>query len=776
MDEFAELLSVVCTEYNFLIITGDLNIHVDNNMDNTAKELYGLMDTFGLTQHVTGPTHTQGHTLDLIISKGVDISAVDVRDLALSDHFCVFFYLETVTSVPPSYVCLKKRYINENTSAQFMEAIAMTPTLSAETVDDLLDEYNRNVCNVIDVVAPIKTKRKPNTQKTPWRRTEIMQNLKSDCRRAERKWRSTKLQIHLELYKISLRKFNDGLFKARQQYFSEIIAKNVNNSRTLFSVIEKLTTPPDQIAPELLSAGKCNEFAVYFNEKIQSIRSNIRTNQQNHKKLEQLQPLRDESTTMLEFITVNPKTIEETIQQLNPSTCCLDTIPSNFFKTVVKSIVTDLCQIINCSFQSGTVPKSLKVAAVKPLLKKRTLDASILANYRPISNLPFMAKIIEKVVFNQLSQFLTFNKIFDKFQSGFRSHHSTETALIKVINDIRLNTDSGKVSVLILLDLSAAFDTVDHTILLHRLQTWVGLNGKVMQWFKSYLEERSYFVSIGNFESDRLPMSCGVPQGSVLGPLLFNLYMLPLGQILQNCKVDYQSYADDTQLYLSLNPDDHGPIEVLCDCLEKVNCWMSENFLQLNHDKTEVIVFGNKEKRTAVSKYLESRSLKAKDQVKNLGVLIDSDLTFSSQIKSITKTAFYHLKNISRVKGLMAQKDQEKLVHAFISSRLDYCNGLLTGIPQKSIKQLQLVQNAAARVLTRTKRSEHITPVLKSLHWLPVSLRIDFKVLLLVYKSVNGFGPEYISDMLVRYEPSRSLRSMDTDQIVEPRVHSKHGD
>uniref|UniRef100_A0A8C5GRC9 Reverse transcriptase domain-containing protein n=1 Tax=Gouania willdenowi TaxID=441366 RepID=A0A8C5GRC9_GOUWI len=297
-----------------------------------------------------------------------------------------------------------------------------------------------------------------------------------------------------------------------------------------------------------------------------------------------------------------------------------------------------------------------------------------------------------------------------------------------------------------------------------------------MQWFKSYLEERSYFVSIGNFESDRLPMSCGVPQGSVLGPLLFNLYMLPLGQILQNCKVDYQSYADDTQLYLSLNPDDHGPIEVLCDCLEKVNCWMSENFLQLNHDKTEVIVFGNKEKRTAVSNYLESRSLKAKDQVKNLGVLIDSDLTFSSQIKSITKTAFYHLKNISRVKGLMAQKDQEKLVHAFISSRLDYCNGLLTGIPQKSIKQLQLVQNAAARVLTRTKRSEHITPVLKSLHWLPVSLRIDFKVLLLVYKSVNGFGPEYISDMLVRYEPSRSLRSMDTDQIVEPRVHSKHGD
>ena len=176
-----------------------------------------------------------------------------------------------------------------------------------------------------------------------------------------------------------------------------------------------------------------------------------------------------------------------------------------------------------------------------------------------------------------------------------------------------------------------------------------------------------------------------------------------------------------------------------------VTNWMNQNFLQLNQDKTEVIVFGNKEKRTAVSKHLESLFLKTRDQVRNLGVLIDSDLTFSSHIKSITKTAFYHLKNISRVKGFMSQKDQEKLIHAFISSRLDYCNGLLTGLPQKSIKQLQLIQNAAARVLTRTKRSEHITPVLKSLHWLPVSYRIDFKVLLLVYKSLNGLGPEHMT-------------------------------
>ena len=254
------------------------------------------------------------------------------------------------------------------------------------------------------------------------------------------------------------------------------------------------------------------------------------------------------------------------------------------------------------------------------------------------------------------------------------------------------------------------------------------------------------------------------------------LYMLPLGQVLQNSNVDYHSYADDTQIYIALSSDDYSPIQSLCHCLEQVTNWMNQNVLQLNQDKTEVIVFGNKEKRIAVSKHLESLSLKTRDQVRNLGVLIDSDLTFSSHIKSITKTAFYQLKNISRVKGFMSQTDQEKLIHAFISSRLDYCNGLLTGLPQKSIKQLQLIQNAAARVLTRTKRSEHITPVLKSLHWLPVSYRIDFKVLLLVYKSLNGLGPEYMNDILVEYKPSRALRSTDSGQIVEPRVQTKHGE
>ena len=208
-----------------------------------------------------------------------------------------------------------------------------------------------------------------------------------------------------------------------------------------------------------------------------------------------------------------------------------------------------------------------------------------------------------------------------------------------------------------LLDFSAAFDTVDHSILLDRLENWVGLSGTVLEWFKSYLQGRNYFISIGNYSSDQTCMTCGVPQGSIMGPVLFNLYMLPLSLIMQRNKIAYHNYADDTQLYITLSSGDYAPIDSLYQCVDQINDWMCQNFLQLNKDKTEIIVFGAKEERLRVIAHLESSSLKPKSQVKNLAVIIDPDLNFESHIMSIRKSAFYHLKNIARIRGFMSKPD-----------------------------------------------------------------------------------------------------------------------
>ena len=774
-DEFTELLSSISTEFDCLVITGDFNFHTDDLNDKCAKKLFTILDTFELSQHVKETTHCKGHTLDLVITKGLNVSDLSVTDPSLSDHFCVFFNISFIPDIQTKSNTVKKRYINEDSNVLFKKAISLLPPLNPCSADDLVENFNLKILKVIDVIAPYKVKTISGKQKAPWRKAASVTAQKKECRKVERIWRKTKLHIHHDIYKESLRAYNLDLKNARETFFSNIIKTNTNNAKTLFATVDRLTNPPTEIPPDLHSTQKCNEFAAFYIDKIEGIRRAINISTSN--KNVGLPPCSGKNyvARMACFDVIDSQNLVETVTQLKPSTCCLDTIPTNLFKNVFDCLAVDILQIVNNSLQSGNFPKALKTAVIKPLLKKRSLDASIINNYRPISNLPFISKIIEKVVLQQLNHFLASTGCYDTFQSGFRPLHSTETALIKVVNDIRLNTDSGKTSILMLLDLSAAFDTVDHTLLLERLENWVGLSGTVLNWFRSYLQNRNYFVSIGDFVSESTNVTCGVPQGSILGPSLFNIYMLPLGQIMQNNNIDHHCYADDTQIYVSLSPNDYRPIDLLCQCIEQVKEWMCRNFLQLNEDKTEIIVFGSKTERLKVTQHLHSLSLKTSIKARNLGVIMDSDLHFDSHIKSVTKSAYYHLKNVARLRGLMSTEDLQKLVHAFITSKLDYCNGLLTGLPKQTLRKLQLVQNAAARVLTKTKRFDHITPILKSLHWLPVGQRIDFKIMLLTYKSLHGLGPKYLTDMLPLHKPSRTLRSSETNLLIIPRVNTKHG-
>uniref|UniRef100_A0A8C6SKQ3 Reverse transcriptase domain-containing protein n=1 Tax=Neogobius melanostomus TaxID=47308 RepID=A0A8C6SKQ3_9GOBI len=639
--------------------------------------------------------------------------------------------------------------------------------------DQFVDSVMRTLKTALDVAAPLKQKVVRPRCVTPWYNAET-RALKQKTRKLERVWRKSSTEQSLRSWRNSLLAYKQAMRKAKTNYYSSLIEVNKNNPRFLFNTVARLTNSHSAVVPSIPDTLSCDDFLKFFNDKITTIRNKINNKlplsySNLNPAVESLSPFE----VLDRFITVDEAEVLSIIMSSKPSTCLLDPIPIKLLKEITPEISDTILKIINSSLENGYVPKSFKYAVIKPLLKKPNLDPDILANYRPISNLPFISKVLEKVVAKQLCSHLQDNSLFEKFQSGYRTYHSTETALVKVTNDLLLAADAGLASILVLLDLSAAFDTIDHNILLQRLETDVGIRGTALSWFKSYLSDRHQFVNVNQQSSPCSKVCYGVPQGSVLGPILFILYMLPLGNIIRNHNINFHCYADDTQLYLSMKPGQTDKLDTLSSCVKAINTWMTVNYLLLNPDKTEVIILGPQKLRESLSQQiisLDNVSVSTSSTVKNLGVLFDQDLSFKTHINQACKIAFFHLRNIAKIRNILPKSDAEKLIHAFVSSRLDYCNSLLAACPKSSLKSFQLVQNAAARLLMRTKRREHITPVLKSLHWLPVEFRIKFKILLLTFKAIKGMAPLYLQDAIVPYQPTRALRSQNSGLLVIPRV------
>ena len=281
----------------------------------------------------------------------------------------------------------------------------------------------------------------------------------------------------------------------------------------------------------------------------------------------------------------------------------------------------------------------MKCAIVRPLLKKVTLDPNLYQNYRPVSNLSFLSKIIEKLVAKRLTDYLTVNKLHCTFQSAYRAYHSVESALLRVKSDIAMALDRKQMAVLILLDLSAAFDTLKHSVLIDRLSNRFGIKNSALQWIRSYLQDREQYVKIGNSASKPRPLKMGVPQGSVLGPILFTLYMAPLADIIAKHGIISHFNADDSQLYTFFEPS-HGIGSVrpsIEKCVSDVKLFMDRNFLKLNQDKTEIILFGsdfNIRRYPTTTIRIGSQDIQSQKEVRNLGATFDSTLSMDNFVSS----------------------------------------------------------------------------------------------------------------------------------------------
>ena len=290
---------------------------------------------------------------------------------------------------------------------------------------------------------------------------------------------------------------------------------------------------------------------------------------------------------------VSIETVSELITLASSKTCALDPIPTRLLKQCTDLLVPTVTNMIHFSLSTGTVPNEWKDAIVLPTLKRKQ-DVLTKENYRPISNLTFVSKICEKTVAVQFTNHLRENSLMEPFQLAYRASHSTETALLRVFSDILRSMDRQKVTILVLLDLSAAFDTVDHNILLHRLHTRFGISGTALDWFKDYLSNRRQRVSVNGSLSDPVQIKCGVPQGSVLDPLLFLAYISPLGDIIGRQGLDFHLYADDTQLYLSFDfVQSQMALDTIRAAIYDIKDWLLLNMLKFNTSKTDLGVIGS---------------------------------------------------------------------------------------------------------------------------------------------------------------------------------------
>src|SRR6218665_739881 len=472
--------------------------------------------------------------------------------------------------------------------------------------------------------------------------------------------------------------------------------------------------------------------------------------------------------TAFNLSTVTPVTSAELrriILESPPKSCELDPLPTSLLQEFVDVLLPFLTVLCNRSIQDGILPASQKRSILVPALKCEGLDSKDPVNYRPIANVSFVSKIIEKIIAFQMTSYLETNNLLPDIQSGFRKGHSTKSLLLRLLSDVYAVTDSSQLTLLALFDVSAAFDTVDHEILLKRLNVSFGLSGTLLLWLRSYLTERSLCVVHGSSRSFWVPAPFGHPQGSVLAPLLFIIYTSDFASLLASHALLAQLYADDVQAYQHCRASDAAATaRAMSIAMEALGTWMSSNRLRFNSLKTKFIWLGTRQQLAKLDMVALAANFPHfifSSVVRDLGVTLDQELTFAphlnSAIPAIINSANCTLLPVRLLPLLL-----------LLLSTVSSLKGLtivavstLHGLPATRLSCLDHVLRSVARLIGRTPKYDHISTYMRDiLHRLPARQRIEYRVAALVWRCLLGLAPAYLVEFCGPTQSARSSRSL----------------
>ena len=538
----------------------------------------------------------------------------------------------------------------------------------------------------------------------------------------------------------------------KKEYYSNLILQNHNNSKKVWKCLKDIIPKSADISPHTIHVNGANisdseSIAEAFNEFFITNATKITKDIPRQSYSEEA---RESNVNDCSKFSLHPVTLEIVIKEIDhlsqDKATCEDGISCKILKLSKHVIAQSLTDIINMSLIRGVVPCAWKRARVVPIFKSG--DISSLSNYRPISILPIVSKIVERAVHKQLSEFLDANNILHPNQSGFRPMHSTNTILMKLVSQWSLNIDNKLLIGVAFVDLRKAFDTVDHEVLISKL-TSIGCTKESIKWFKSYLSDREQITYFKGKKSNSLMIKMGVPQGSILGPLLFSIYVNSMPNCTSNGIIDM--YADDTTLSV-IGTTGSEVEQKLTIALHELMTWITKNQLVVNSDKTCVMVIGSRaylKKIESFNVFINATLLNRVHSTKCLGVLIDDELNWSSHVDKITKTTQRNISVIRRAKIYLPQNSLKLLYNSLVLPHFDYCSAVWSNRYQSQTTQLRKVQKRAARLILNQSYETPSAELFTNLKWMTLDERFEFNRVVMIYKCLHNCAPSYLQSDLI---------------------------
>ena len=763
---FEECIEKVLGEEKEIYLLGDINRDLLNNHIKKAWTEY--MEPFGLIQLISEATRVTYETTTLIdhiySNCPENVNSINVPKIGLSDHFPIFFTRKMHVQPPKrNHYTISYRSFKDFNVANFSADLQSVPwdTIKLfEDTDDILEAWSDLFLQVVDKHVPVKQHRVKHKNQLQWFTPEILDAIKSRDRH--------KSLGNKDHYKYWRNKVTKLISKSKKDQYQTYIENNKDNPSSIYKIFQEVGAgkgPHRQSVIESINNGDSQtedptQIANVFNEYFVNIATKLKepVTSINHDKLKEFCDSKLPVDTKFVIPNIEKATVLKFLSNIDVNKATgTDSIGPRLLKLAAPYITEHVTFICNHSIDSCVFPKKWKEAKVTPLHKNGSHQE--VNNYRPISILPVMSKILEKHVHDCLSKFLHEFRLFHKTQSGFRSQHSCETALVHMIDSWLNALDSSKMIGVVLVDFKKAFDLVDHQILLSKLEIY-GIKENALIWFNSYLTHRMQQVSVDNNKSEFQQVKHGVPQGSILGPLLFLLFINDLPLYLNNVKADL--YVDDTTLY-DIQHTVEDIEKNLQTALRNLYTWCQCNGMVLNSAKTKVMLITTYQKRQRLSREelvlefnTDSLSMITTDKI--LGVYIDNNLTWSDHIKHLSKKISSNIWLLSKIKKFLSQAHRVQFYKSYIQPHIDFCSIVWGSSSEANKLKIYRLQKRACRVILDYD-VENSHEAMNSLKILSIYDRLYLRKAKFMFKIYDNMAPEYISENF-------SLRNNDNSSVI----------